>query len=178
VLGAHNVHNALLAIAVAREIFGLDFSVISSALNGFLGVKRRFESLGEKNGINFVADYAHHPKEIEKALELADEIWGSDYAIIFQPHTYSRTEILFTDFLNVFSSRSPLVFKTYAAREKYTFLGSAERLSLKLDNSWYFEDFSELTFFIDNNVKVKNVLVLGAGDLYENIKNYVKTADK
>ncbi len=96
--GEHNVSNALAAIAVAVELGASDDQVRQS-LNAFGGVKRRFTSVGEWNGVKVIDDYAHHPVEIEACLKAARAIQGQGRVIaISQPHRYSRLEDLFEDF--------------------------------------------------------------------------------
>ncbi len=89
--GAHNVRNALAAIAAARHL-GADLAAIRHALAEFRGVGRRFEALGEAGGVLFVDDYAHHPTEIEATLAAARSAYPERRLVaVFQPHLYSRT---------------------------------------------------------------------------------------
>ena len=73
--GRHNVSNALAAIIIGREL-GLSPEVISSALESFGGVQRRFESRGERRGVTVVDDYGHHPEEIRHTLRTAKSVWA------------------------------------------------------------------------------------------------------
>ena len=62
-MGAHNVHNALAAIAAARHA-GVSTQVACEALGHFENVKRRMEIRGTVNGITVYDDFAHHPTAI------------------------------------------------------------------------------------------------------------------
>ena len=88
--GAHNVLNALAAIAVA-DLVGVAPEVAAEELASFAGVQRRFQVRGQLDGVTFVDDYAHHPTEIRATLSAArDQGWNRIVAV-FQPHRYSRT---------------------------------------------------------------------------------------
>jgi UDP-N-acetylmuramate--alanine ligase len=89
--GRHNLLNALAASAAARAL-GADWGDILKALEGFLGVGRRFQLVGEAGGSIVIDDYAHHPTEIAAALRAARGLYEARRLIaVFQPHLYSRT---------------------------------------------------------------------------------------
>ncbi len=118
-VGEHNVSNALAAIAVAWEM-GLDAEQIRTGLDAFRGTGRRFEILGEHQGVLFVDDYAHHPTEIRATLRAAKAGWSDRRIVaVFQPHLYSRTRDYQTEFGLAFEDADAvLVTEIYAAREK------------------------------------------------------------
>jgi UDP-N-acetylmuramate--alanine ligase len=92
--GAHNVRNALAAIAAAREV-GVPLEVAAAALAGFEGIARRFEIRGERDGVLLVDDYAHHPTEMAATLDAARRLFPKRrLVVVFQPHLYSRTRDL------------------------------------------------------------------------------------
>ena len=95
--GRHNLQNALGAAAVAAEL-GLDFSQVARALAAFEGAERRFERHGEVNGVVVIDDYAHHPTEIAAVLAAARTSLGRRLVVAFQPHRYTRTERLMSEF--------------------------------------------------------------------------------
>lgn len=167
VYGKHNVFNALAAAAVA-EYFGYPPAFTAEGLRAFRGIRRRFEHIGTFNGADVIADYAHHPREIAAALATAREICGGRLFVIFQPHTYSRTRLLFGDFLSVLSGVPDLViYKTFAAREYFDAEGSALTLAEHLPNSLYAETTRELAIYLECSVRAGDtVLFLGAGDIY------------
>ena len=89
------------------------------ALSAFRGVRRRFELLGEADGVTVIDDYAHHPREIEATIAaLADRYAGRRTVVLFQPHTYSRSAYLLEGFRTAFRGIDALLITdTYAARE-------------------------------------------------------------
>jgi UDP-N-acetylmuramate--alanine ligase len=96
--GLHNIRNALGAFAVARHV-GAPFAAAQTALRSFTGVARRFQELGTAGGVTVVDDYAHHPTEIEVTLGAARGAYpGRRIVAAFQPHLYTRTRDLATDF--------------------------------------------------------------------------------
>ena len=175
VYGKHNIYNALAAAAVA-EYYGYPPSFAAEGLKKFRGIRRRFEPLGRLNGAELIADYAHHPREISASLHTAEEICGGRLFVVFQPHTYSRTKLLFGDFVSVLSGVENLViYKTYPAREYFDADGSALTLSEHLPNSLYIESVRELEIYLRCSLGAGDVaLFLGAGDIYFAAKQIVR----
>jgi UDP-N-acetylmuramate--alanine ligase len=120
--GLHNVRNALAAIAVADELQIADEAVVK-ALQGFEGIDRRFQNLGEVDTANgkvlLVDDYGHHPTEIAATVAAARTGWpGRRIVLMFQPHRYTRTRDLIDDFARVLSDVDVLLLlEVYAAGE-------------------------------------------------------------
>jgi UDP-N-acetylmuramate--alanine ligase len=107
-LGAHNVQNALAAIAVALEL-GIEKRSIQLAFENFEGIDRRFQIYPNviigKVSITIVDDYAHHPNELDAVLKTFKAHWPDNrLVIIFQPHRYTRTRDLFDEFVEVLSN--------------------------------------------------------------------------
>ena len=76
IVGQHNMHNALMAIAAAHHV-GVSIENAAKALSTFINAKRRLEVKGEVNGITVYDDFAHHPAEIQATLTaLRDKIGG------------------------------------------------------------------------------------------------------
>ena len=171
--GVENVYNCLSVIAVCLK-YKIDVKTIKKGLKNFNGVTRRNEYLGQFSRIRYYADYAHHPTEIDCYLKNFFKFNRGKTLIIFQPHTYSRTRELIDEFVKVLSKYDNVaIYKTYPAREEYDRAGSAYQLYNKLQNNspektlMYLENlscFSEIVFYY------KNVIILGAGDLYDKIK--------
>ena len=177
--GRHNVYNVLCAVTVAK-LFSIPNSIIKRAVEEYRGVKRRNEYLGEiKNGVKCYSDYAHHPKEIECLIDsVVDQSKSGKTFYVFQPHTYSRTRILFKDFCRVLSKIDNLIiYKTYSAREKFDRLGSAKRLSDSVLNAVYSENFEEIISILKKTTKKDDqIYFVGAGDLDQLIREYLKTS--
>ena len=77
--------------------------MIKQALATFHGVARRFTIVGEVAGITLVDDYGHHPAEIVATLEAARRAFDGRVLVLFQPHRYTRTQLLFDDFSRAFN---------------------------------------------------------------------------
>jgi UDP-N-acetylmuramate--alanine ligase len=106
--GLHNAKNAAVA-AVAALAAGVPFATAARALARFAGVARRFEFRGAANGVTFVDDYAHLPTEVRAALAAArDGDWRRVVAV-FQPHRYSRTAALWSEFGRAFGDADVVV---------------------------------------------------------------------
>ena len=116
-LGAHNVQNALAAVAIAVEM-DVDDATIRSAFAGFRGVKRRFTKTGESGGITVIDDYGHHPVEIAAVLKAARQAGARDVVAVVQPHRYTRLESLFPEFCACMNDAGTvIVADVYAAGE-------------------------------------------------------------
>lgn len=170
VFGKHNIYNALACFSCAYH-FGIDFSVVKESLENYSLAKRRGEYLGKIGEIDAFCDYAHHPSEIKATLE-GFSVSENDL-IVFQPHTYSRTENLLESFVAVLKTVNNLViYKTYSAREKYNYRGSAKRLFLEIekfsDGVIYVNSERKLKSVIEERCKgIKRIIFLGAGDVYD-----------
>ncbi len=115
--GEHNVRNSLAAASMALEL-GIGADIIRDALGEFLGVYRRFEVMGERDGVLIIDDYAHHPTEIRATLAAARAGWDRRLVAVFQPHTYTRTRDFFQSFAESFGDADVLVLTdVYPARE-------------------------------------------------------------
>src|SRR5690349_12780008 len=101
-VGAHNALNALAVIAAAEEM-DVPLDVVRDALAEFGGVQRRFTVRAEVAGVTIVDDYGHHPTEVQATLAGARRAFGRRLVVAFQPHRYTRTHDLFTDFATSFN---------------------------------------------------------------------------
>lgn len=116
--GKHNVLNALATIATALEV-GVSFDKIAEGLKNFHGAKRRFQVKGRVKNILVVDDYAHHPTEIAATLKAARETKPNKVVCIFQPHRYSRTQLLLKEFGSAFKEADLLILTdVYSAGEE------------------------------------------------------------
>ena len=94
VVGRHNMSNAMAAITVSHEVFGIDMQEAADALLHYHLVGRRFELMGEKNGVKVIHDYAHHPTEIAACLEAAAKYPHKKLWVVFQCNSYTRAKTL------------------------------------------------------------------------------------
>lgn len=115
--GRHNVCNALAAVGAGMAL-DVPWPAIEAGLEGFRGVHRRFEVLGEAGGVTVVNDYAHHPTEIRATLAAARQDWSGRILAAFQPHLYSRTRDFAADFGEALCGADRVwIADVYAARE-------------------------------------------------------------
>ncbi|MFN0118410.1 MAG: UDP-N-acetylmuramate--L-alanine ligase [Elusimicrobiota bacterium] len=168
--GKHNVLNSLAAIAVALHI-DLPFQKIAEALSQFRGVGRRIELKGEARGIVVVDDYGHHPTEIKATLSAIRGRWPKKrLVVLFQPHRYTRTQILAKQFAEALSiSDQLLLLPIYPAGEKPIKGVSSQSISKFLKKKNWVQlnghpDYSTLSRFLKSG---DVLLTLGAGDVWK-----------
>lgn len=182
--GDFNQLNASIAYQVGSYL-SVEEKKILETLRNFAGVKRRFELIGEVGGIKIFDDYAHHPTALRVTLKAAREkfvknkIW-----VVFQPHMFTRTYKLFSNFLTVFNEANVekvIVTDIFPSREKDTGLVHAKDLVEKINYSVGFEKALYLSKEEAKNYLAENlenddiVVVAGAGDIIELSKS-LKTA--
>jgi UDP-N-acetylmuramate--alanine ligase len=117
--GMHNVANSLAALAVGHDL-GVPFEAAQVALAGFTGVDRRFQLRGEAGGVTVIDDYGHHPTEVRVTLETLRVRAGARRTLVlFQPHRYTRTRLLWDEFCRAFHQADVLLLTdVYAAGEE------------------------------------------------------------
>ena len=116
--GEHNRRNAAAALA-ALELAGVPRAEAEPVLARFRGAGRRYEVVGERNGVTVVDDYAHHPSEIEATVAAARERMNGRVLVLFQPHLYSRTRHLGRELGAALSTAdAACVTEIYRAREE------------------------------------------------------------
>jgi len=117
-VGAHNALNAAAAALVGLEL-GATPDEIREGLRGFIGVDRRFQLRGRRAEVSVVDDYGHHPTEIAATLAAAQSCGFNRVHVLFQPHRYSRTELLADEFALCFGASTTLtVVDVYSAGEE------------------------------------------------------------
>jgi UDP-N-acetylmuramate--alanine ligase len=170
--GKHNVKNALAAMTVGIEC-GLPFEGIAKSLSEFPGVHRRFQKTGEYNGINVFDDYAHHPSELKATLAAARTLNPGRVVAIFQPHRYSRTQLLKEEFGTAFENADVLVLtEIYPAGEKPIPGVSAQLILEEIQKQTgkdvkYIPDRNEIAKEMVEILKPGDlVLTLGAGNIW------------
>src|SRR6202043_3567237 len=124
--GEINVQNALAAIAVARML-KVDVPTIVAALDVFRGVRRRFEIVGERDGVTIVDDYAHHPTAIAQTIAAARGYTDAPIVVAFQPHRYSRTRYLAADFARALDTADRVILAPVYAASEAPIPGVSER---------------------------------------------------
>ena len=188
--GQHNVSNALSALKVARLLKVSDKKSLK-ALSQFKGSWRRFEifNLKKPKPYTLVSDYGHHPTEIRVTMEAAREKWPKkNIWLVYQPHQYQRTFYLFKDFVEVLS-RLPiqklLLMDIYdvagreekAIRKKVSSQKLAKKIQMMLKRDLenpkevlYIPTADKVKAYLERNLGGNEVVVvMGAGDIYQNL---------
>jgi UDP-N-acetylmuramate--alanine ligase len=116
--GLHNIENVTVAIAIAHRL-GIADEKIKAAVEAFRGVKRRFEYVVKTSEMTYVDDYAHHPEELRALITGAKGLFGNmKCTVLFQPHLFTRTRDLATEFAEVLDMADEVVLlPIYPARE-------------------------------------------------------------
>lgn len=166
--GRHNVLNALSCIAVCNE-YGLSKEDIKNALHKYTGAHRRFEYKGCFNNINIYDDYGHHPTEIIATSNALKQKKCHESWVVFQPHTYSRTKNLLSDFAHALSNFDHIIITDiYAARENNTYNISSKDLVKEIESlgksAIHISDFEEIVHYLKQHAQPSDIiLTLGAG---------------
>ena len=169
--GKHNIYNALAAIA-ASDACGIETDAIQKRLNSFHSPKRRFEIKHKMNGITIIDDYAHHPSEIKATLEAAGRYPHRKIWSIFQPHTFSRTKALLSDFSSSFGKADRVVITDiYAAREEDSGQVHSNELANLVKEEGvdvkYISSFEDAAQHVAGIAEPGDLIItMGAGDVY------------
>jgi len=171
--GRHNVLNALAAITVADEL-EVPYEVTREALAEFGGIQRRFTIRGKEGEVTVVDDYGHHPTEIKAVLTGAREGFQHRLVAVFQPHRYTRTQLLFDQFATAFYDADVvLLTNIYAAGEPPIDGVSARSLAAAIREHGHRDvtfvpTKSELLDTLSERVQPGDMVVtLGAGDIWK-----------
>jgi len=169
-LGQHNAENAAGVAAIANHL-GVPWDRVAAGLATFRGTRRRFEVIGEADGITVVDDYAHHPTALRVTLAAARAHYQTPIWAIFQPHTAHRTVSLMGDFATSFADADhAIIAPTYrpAGRE----VDEEDPTIRTLVSAMRHPDASTLSFhdaaqrIVEEAQPGDLVLVLGAGDIW------------
>src|SRR5688572_4995238 len=169
--GLHNVRNSLAAIASGLAL-GRNLDGMRAGLESFTGVERRFQRIGEVNGVMIVDDYAHHPTEIEATLEAARSAFPDRRIIAaFQPHLYTRTRDFHREFAKALSYADvAFLADLYPAREQPIDGVSSEMIASPMRDSGHAPLWegprTELAAALERVVASADVVItIGAGDI-------------
>jgi UDP-N-acetylmuramate--alanine ligase len=171
--GKFNAMNALYAVAAASAV-GVSIETSLKAMREFTSTMRRFENMGEKHGVQFYDDYAHHPTEIEATLAALREWYPkSKVYALFQSHTFSRTKALLNEFAHAFEKADEvLLIEIFpSAREAYDPTINSDLLAEKITETGKLaknlHDIEGIRAYLKQKLQPGDVVItLGAGDLY------------
>ena len=166
--GKHNILNSMACAAVCLYL-GMNPEEMAEHIDKFPGAGRRFEILGEVNGVTIADDYAHHPTEIAATLKAAKEMDFHEVWAVFQPFTYSRTALLMDDFVTALSVADHVVMsEIMGSREKNTYNIYTKDLAEKIPGSVWLNTFKEMADYTMSHAKPGDlVITLGCGDVYK-----------
>ena len=165
--GKHNVKNALAAAAACLTV-NIAPEAIAAGLNAYHGAARRFEYKGEYNGAKIYDDYAHHPGELHVLMDTVKTLGYQRIICAFQPHTYSRTKALFSDFVRELARPDVTILTDiYAAREKNTLGISAKDVADRIPGAEYRPSLDDVAARLRELAQPGDlILTVGAGDIY------------
>ena len=174
--GRHNMANALAAFAVCNDVFGIGIETAAKALKDYRLVGRRFEYMGEKNGVTIVHDYAHHPSEISACLDAAARVPHKKLWTVFQCNSYTRAKTLKDKYAVSFGkSDFVIVPDIYPGRDIDTgeihATDLVEAIAPNAAAVEYIATFEEINLFLEENAEAGDlVITLGSGDVYRQTK--------
>ena len=176
-LGEHNVQNLTAVLSIIDD---LGYEIKKSHILDFKGTKRRMNILGKLNKTTFIDDYAHHPTEINKLINIISLYTKKIVILIIEPHRYSRLNDLYKKYLHVLRNTNNLIIlKTYEAGESYKQgMKNSKNLvnDLNVSNNQktrYIDNYSDLFNLLDQFVLNKSesiVITAGAGDISNQIR--------
>ena len=174
--GRHNALNACAALAAGLEA-GIPFSVCAEGLEQFRGVDRRFQLKGTVGSVEIYDDYGHHPTEVSAVLAAFREKYPDRRVVtVFQPHRYSRTHLVWDQFVSCFGDTDKLfICDVYAAGEQPLKNVTGERLAFEVTQAMAAPQSAEyLPTSIDRIARIRSELrdgdvlvTLGAGDVWK-----------
>ena len=165
--GEHNVKNALAAAAAALAL-RVPVRGIREGLGAFRGAGRRFEHKGTYRGAQVYDDYAHHPEELRALLTMAQSLGYGRVICAFQPHTYSRTHELFSDFVEVLKLPDQvLLAEIFAAREQNELGISSRDLAEQIPGAEFCPGVEQVAERLAQLAQPGDlILTVGAGDIF------------
>jgi UDP-N-acetylmuramate--alanine ligase len=185
--GAHNAVNAAGALT-ASALTGADEQAAATSLEDFKGAKRRFERLGETAaGVPVYDDYAHHPTEVAAVLAAARTLSPKRLVAVFQPHLFSRTRSLATEFGRALAAADiSIVLAVYPARERAEdfpgvdghLVAAATADAAGGRTVAWMPEFGDARRFLDATLRAGDLcLLMGAGNVDALGRSIVRTAD-
>lgn len=181
--GEHNATNAAGAFAVLVGL-GYDPADSLAAIAKFGGTERRFQLHGERRGVAVYDDFAHHPTEVSAAIKAARAVVGEGRIItVFQPHLYSRTQLMAKEFAEALSaSDEVVVLDIYAAREDPVPGVTGELISNEFANPnqvHYVADWDDVPAVAAKIAKSGDfIMTMGCGDIYRMVPELLGALEK
>lgn len=181
--GEHNAVNAAGAFAVLVGL-GYEPAATLAAIANFGGTERRFQLHGERRGVAVYDDFAHHPTEVSAAIKAARAVVGEGRIItVFQPHLYSRTQLMAKEFAEALSaSDEVVVLDIYAAREDPVPGVTGELISNEFSNPsqvHYVAHWDDVPAVAARIAKTGDfIMTMGCGDIYRMVPELLGALEK
>ncbi len=182
--GRHNVLNALAAIAAAMEI-GIDIETIKEGLKRFYLPERRFQILFYNKDFLVVDDYAHHPTEIKATIDIFRSGNFKHIFAVFQPHRYTRLEMLMDQFPQAFVGVDQLIIAPlYTANQTKIENVDSSILAQKIQQSGfknvrYIDSFAGILSHLAQEFQPGDAVVfLSAGNLTRTAHDFAKQMEE
>ncbi|MDP8216403.1 MAG: UDP-N-acetylmuramate--L-alanine ligase [Candidatus Kaelpia imicola] len=167
-IGYKNASNSLAVFALA-DILKLDLLKIAESFSGLSGIERRYDLKFCSKAVTLMEDYAHHPREIEEAIRTVKEyLKPPRILVVFQPHRYTRTEMLWDDYKTCFKGGDKIyISDIYSAFEEVIPSINSEMLVENIGSSNVkYAKIDEIADLLLNEVREGDmILLLGAGDI-------------
>jgi len=174
--GAHNLHNALSAIAVGCRL-GIARDVMAEALARFEGVKRRQEVRGIKNGVTVIDDFAHHPTAVRETVRALRPFYPRRRLIaVFEPRTNTSMRKIFQDVYpasfdeaDVICIRKPPLLSKIPPDEQFSSPQLVEDLTRRGKDAYYFEETERIVAFLTGMAEPGDVILVMSNGGFDNI---------
>ena len=159
--GEHNQRNASVVYALGKKM-GISDEKRVKSIEGFTGIGRRMELIGERQGVKVYDDNARHPAAIKTTLEgLREHYPKARILVVVEPHGFARTKTLLSKYKGVFDSVDKVfIGPIFKARDKETFGMTPEKVAQTSGHK------NIQAVEKPENIKIKNydvVVVMGAG---------------
>tara|TARA_B100000900_G_scaffold414452_1_gene441124 strand:- start:1045 stop:2424 length:1380 start_codon:yes stop_codon:yes gene_type:complete len=184
-VGEHNIQNLTSALVVMKD---LDIKINIKNIMAFKGTLRRLNILGSINKSIFIDDYAHHPTEIQKLIDVSNLYKNNQIYLIIEPHRYSRLNDLYKEYLQTLKNINNLnILRTYSAGEVFTKkMKNSKNLVNDLNvlysqQTGYLDTYADLFNLLDNltsNNKKKIIIAAGAGSISNQFRLYYDSKKK
>ena len=174
--GNHNLSNLLSAVALA-DFLGVPTSILTEAVGGFRGVRRRQEIIGEKRGVLVLDDFAHHPTSVKATIEAVREKHGRRRLIaVFEPRSNSSRRNVFQaryassfDDADLVMIPEPPLMEKIPPEERFSSQRLVEDLKKKGLNASYFPNTDQLLEALVDKVQSGDVILFMSNGGFDNI---------
>lgn len=175
-VGKHNLLNALSVIAIADNL-GISPSVIGSAMETFLGPRRRQEVRGVKNGITVMDDFAHHPTAVKETIKAVRPYYPDGRVIaVFEPRTNTSMRQVFQnvyplvfDDADMVCIRKPSRLDKIPVNERFSSEKLVWDLQKREKNAFHFDDTDSVITFLSEEARNGDLILIMSNGGFDNI---------